>query len=184
MEPRHLGAGAGLVDEHEAFGIKVELSLEPHLAPPQDVGTVLLRRMPGLFLTVIFRREKNRHRPAMLTAIPWLASSLRRSARVMSGWRVIAPRISGACASIFAERRSPPCRRGAGSPTLRAKACQRIALEALTPNLVAACRHDAPRSIAPTTRLRRSTDSALAMHAGLLTGKHDESDRRRFGNPC
>jgi hypothetical protein len=43
-----------------------------------------------------------------------------------------------------------------------------IALEALTPNRCAAARHDDPPSIASTTRLRRSTDKDLAMHASPL----------------
>jgi hypothetical protein len=39
---------------------------------------------------------------------------------------------------------------------------------ALTPNCSAALRHERPRSIASTTRRRRSKDRALTMHAGLL----------------
>jgi hypothetical protein len=103
----------------------------------------------------------------------------------MSGCCSIAPRIAGACASIRADRRSPPCRRGARSPARRASACHRIALEALTPNRVAACRHDAPSSIARTTRLRRSTDSALVMHAGLLaTARILNQIAAPLGIPC
>ena len=165
MQAGHLGAGAGLVDEHQCVRIEIELSLEPRLAPAQDVGTILLGRMPGLFLSVIRRRLKKRHKPAMLTPIPCPASSARRSANVMSGVLAQASRISAAYASIRPERRSPPCRLGAASPSLRKRACQRIALEALTPNRAAAWRHDAPSSIAAITRLRRSIDSALAMHA-------------------
>ncbi len=41
-ETRHLRRGAGLVDEDELLGIKVELPLEPGLAPLQDVRAVLL----------------------------------------------------------------------------------------------------------------------------------------------
>jgi hypothetical protein len=44
----------------------------------------------------------------------------------------------------------------------------RIALDALTPNRWAAARQDNPPAIAPTTRLRRSTDKDLAMQASLL----------------
>ena len=70
VQARHLGGGARLVDEDQAFGVQVELTLEPGAATPQDVGTVLLRRMPGLFLSVIFRRTKNRHSVEMATATP------------------------------------------------------------------------------------------------------------------
>ena len=49
MQSGHLGAGPGLVDEHEAVRIEIELALEPRLAPAQDVGTILLGGMPGLF---------------------------------------------------------------------------------------------------------------------------------------
>jgi hypothetical protein len=50
----HLGGGAGLVDEDQALGIKVGLGVEPSLTLAQDVGAVLLGRMPGLFLSVIW----------------------------------------------------------------------------------------------------------------------------------
>jgi hypothetical protein len=53
MAARHVGGGPGLIDEHEAFGFEVDLTVEPVLALPQDVGTVLLDRVPGLFLRVI-----------------------------------------------------------------------------------------------------------------------------------
>jgi hypothetical protein len=86
-------------------------------------------------------------------------------ASVMSDFLSKAPRIAAACASILPERRSPPCRLGIASPATLDSACQRIALEALTPNRAAACRHDEPSSTAAITRLRRSTDNALAMHA-------------------
>ena len=59
----HVGGGPRLVDEDEAFWVKVELVLEPGRAPPQDVGPVLLGRVRGLFFTVIPRRSKKRHSP-------------------------------------------------------------------------------------------------------------------------
>jgi hypothetical protein len=49
MKARHLRARAGLVDEDETMLVEVERALEPLPAPLPDVGTVLLRRMPGLF---------------------------------------------------------------------------------------------------------------------------------------
>ncbi len=42
--------GLGLIDEDEARGVEIELTIEPVLAPLQDVGTVLLCRVRGLFL--------------------------------------------------------------------------------------------------------------------------------------
>jgi hypothetical protein len=46
---RHLGRGPGLVDESEADRIGTKLAFEPRLAAAQDVRTVLLARMGGLF---------------------------------------------------------------------------------------------------------------------------------------
>jgi len=48
----HVGCGPSLVDEDEAFGFEIDLAVEPVPALPQDVGTVLLDRVPGLFLRV------------------------------------------------------------------------------------------------------------------------------------
>ena len=45
--------GPGLIDEDQTLRIEIELSVEPALALPQDVGTILLDRVPGLFLRVI-----------------------------------------------------------------------------------------------------------------------------------
>lgn len=53
MTAGHVGGGPRLVDEDEAFGFEVDLTVEPVPALPQDVGAVLLDRVPGLFLRVI-----------------------------------------------------------------------------------------------------------------------------------
>jgi hypothetical protein len=50
---RHVRGGPGFVDKDEAFGFEIDLAIEPMPALPQDVGTVLLDRVPGLFLRVI-----------------------------------------------------------------------------------------------------------------------------------
>ena len=50
--------GPGLVDEHESAGIEIELGVEPVLAPLQDVRTVLLGRVRGLFLNVRPQRSR------------------------------------------------------------------------------------------------------------------------------
>lgn len=44
-----VGGGPGLVDEHEALRIEIGLALEPALPLPQDIGPVLLDRVPDLF---------------------------------------------------------------------------------------------------------------------------------------
>jgi len=49
----HVGGRPGLVDEHQPLRIEVELAVEPGLAASHDVGTILLGRVPGLFLSVI-----------------------------------------------------------------------------------------------------------------------------------
>lgn len=67
---RHVGGGPGLVDEHQALGVEIELALEPRLAPLYDVGPALLARMGGLFLRVIRWRAKNRHSVVMLVLTP------------------------------------------------------------------------------------------------------------------
>ena len=53
MTAGHVRCGPGLIDEDEAFGFEVDLTVEPVPALSQDVGTVLLDRVPGLFLRVM-----------------------------------------------------------------------------------------------------------------------------------
>lgn len=57
---RHVGGSPGLVDKHQTLRREIELSLEPVPAASQDVGTVLLRSMGGLFLRVMPWRAKKR----------------------------------------------------------------------------------------------------------------------------
>ena len=45
----HPGIGPGLIDEYESVRVEIELPLEPRFAPHQDIGTILLGRMPGPF---------------------------------------------------------------------------------------------------------------------------------------
>jgi hypothetical protein len=49
MQAGHLGAGAGLVDEHQRVRVEIEPPVEPRFAAAQDVGAILLGSMPGLF---------------------------------------------------------------------------------------------------------------------------------------
>ena len=53
MIPRIIRSRSALVDEDEALGLEVDLAVEPVLTLPQDVGAILLDRVPGLFLRVI-----------------------------------------------------------------------------------------------------------------------------------
>ena len=93
------------------------------------------------------------------------------SRSVMSDFWSTRRRISAACASICAERRSPPSGPGATEPTFRISAAHRTALAALTPKRSAAARQDDPAAIAATTRSRRSTDRAFDMPiASILKG--------------
>lgn len=137
-----LGAGAGLVDKHKRLRIEVELSLEPCLAPgsrrrddpARPHARVFFERDPLPF-------EKTSHAgdgdsdPTLGEPCPQVYE------------RDVRPLFQGtqdrtACASIRAERRPPPWRLGLASPTSFESACQRIALDALTPKRVAAWWHD------------------------------------------
>src|SRR5215207_972804 len=163
VAPGHVGGSPGLVDEDQPLGIKIELALEPRLAPLADIRPVLLGGMRRLFLRVILWRRQKRQSALTLTCAPCWASRAFNSGRVMSGTSASAAWISSAWASVRCERRSPPCGLGRASPPARRIPCQRMALDALTPNRAAACRHDRPSSMAARTRERRSKDSALGM---------------------
>ena len=70
MTAGHVGGGPGLIDEDETLGFEIDLSVEPALALPQDVGAVLLDRVAGLFLRVIPCRTKNRCTVPIPTGAP------------------------------------------------------------------------------------------------------------------
>jgi hypothetical protein len=53
MAAGHVRRGPRFIDEHEPFGIEVELATEPRAPLPQDVGPILLDCVGGLFLRVI-----------------------------------------------------------------------------------------------------------------------------------
>lgn len=82
---RHVGRRPGLVDEHQPRRIKVELAIEPILARTQDVGAILLDRVPGPFdklRRAFFARDvvsgeeavqrRDRHRHARLAQLATL----------------------------------------------------------------------------------------------------------------
>ena len=69
-QARHLGGGAGLVDEDQALRVEVELAVEPGLARRLDIAALLLGRMRGLFLSVMRRRRKKRQMLVSPTPTP------------------------------------------------------------------------------------------------------------------
>ena len=135
---RHVGARPGLVDEDEPLGVEVGLAVEPGLPPLQDVGTVLLGGVRGLFLRVMRGRRKKRHSAATPTWCAVLGELLLQLRQVISLVSASAAWMSPACASVRDDRRSPPTALGLASPTFRLSAAQRIALDALTPKRSAA----------------------------------------------
>lgn len=60
IHPRHLGIGAGLIDEDQPFGIEIGLALEPDQAAGIYVWSFLLGGVRRLFLRVMPCRSKNR----------------------------------------------------------------------------------------------------------------------------
>jgi hypothetical protein len=183
MAACHVRAGPSLVDEDQPVGVEIELALEPVPAAGEDVGPVLFGGVRGLFLRVIPCRSRNRHKVPIPTATPRPRSISSSSSSVMSGVSASAAWIRAACASIRAERRSPPCLRGAADPRCSKRCRQRIALDTLTPNRAAAARHDRPSSTAAKTRSRKSIDKARPIPADLLIGNQDESENNALGNP-
>jgi len=138
ITPGHVGRGPSLVDEHEPLGIEIQLALKPGLASLADIRPVLLGRVRGLFLRVILWRRQKRQSALTLTCAPFSAKCAFNSGRVMSGTAASAAWIRSAWASVRCESRSPPCGLGRASPPARRIPCQRMALDALTPNRAAA----------------------------------------------
>jgi len=56
----HGGGGCGLIDEHEAVWVEVELALEPHLARCPHIRPVLLGRVACVFLRDAMALEEAR----------------------------------------------------------------------------------------------------------------------------
>ena len=168
MQARHVGGRPGPIDEDETPRIELDLPLEPVPAPLKDIRAALLGGMRGLLSRVIPLRLKKRHSVLRPAPTPLSARRVCSSASVMSGCSSTSDRTSPAAASMRPERRSPPNAFAPKCPSRRRRSCQRIALEALTPNRSAARRHDIPPSTDARTRSRRSIDKALAMHAGPL----------------
>ncbi len=108
-EPRHLGRSAGLVDEDQLFGVEVELAVEPGLPRFEDVGTLLLRRMRGLFLNV--RPCRSRKVQTAVIPIVTFRSRAKRSAISASEMSFVppstSPRMKAECGSSREPRDLP-----------------------------------------------------------------------------
>jgi hypothetical protein len=109
MRSSEIGGSAGLVDEDEFRGIKIELGGEPVPALLQNIRAPLLLGVRGLFLNVTPWRSKKRQStetekrsPQFCIRRSWISSSVR------SGVRRIKPSKYSRCASIRPDRRSPP----------------------------------------------------------------------------
>ena len=83
MLSSEIGGSAGLVDEDEFGGIKIELGGEPVPALLQNVRAPLLLGVRGLFLKVISWRSKKRQitdeekcSPQLAINRPWISSSV------------------------------------------------------------------------------------------------------------
>ena len=70
MAAGHVGRRPGLVDEDQAFWFQIELTVEPMATLLQDVRTVLLDRVPGLFFRVMPWRTKKRCSVPIPTGAP------------------------------------------------------------------------------------------------------------------
>ncbi len=142
------------------------MAVEPRTTALQDVGTILLQCMCGLFLNVQPCRPSQALKALrLIRADRSTASRSTISFSVMSLRSSINPTMKALCASRLDARRRP-CGRGVRSPIF-ARAIHRIALDMPTPNRAAACRADMPASEAFKTRDRRSSLSALPIiHMG------------------
>ena len=116
MAARHVGGGPGLVDEDEPLRVEIGLGVEPGAPLAQNVRTVLLDRVAGLFFRVIPRRRKNRDSADLDVASPRAASRPHSSASVWSRSSSSAAITSAPRASIRCERVSPPWAFGAKQP--------------------------------------------------------------------
>jgi len=104
MAVGHIGDGPRLVDEHETLRLQIKLPIEPVVPLPQDVGAILLDRVPRLFLRVIPRRSKNRHKVPIPTCTPCPARPDWNSASVISRSSSSIAMIRSAWVSVFEER--------------------------------------------------------------------------------
>ncbi len=161
-QARHLRRETGFVYKDQLLRIEVELPFKPGSPALQDIRSILLQCMCGLFLNVHPRPRSQA--PSALRLMPTCRSTHRRStisSSVTSLRSSIISTTNASCASRLEDLRQP-CGRDVGSPLL-ALAIHRIAVEIPTPNRAAACRADIPAADAFSTRNRRSSLSARAI---------------------
>ncbi len=161
MAACHVGRGPGLINEDEPLGVEVRLSVKPGAPLAQNVRSILLDGVAGLFFRVIPRRWKNRESPDLDVAIPRAASRWRNSTSVWSRSSSKAAITSPPRASMRRERMSPPCVFGAKPPVARRAASQRMTDDTETPKRPAAARRLMPVSTAAKARARRPIESGL-----------------------
>lgn len=139
------------------------------LALPQDVGAVLLDRVPDLSFArdprpreeAIHGADAHRHTSPGQSRLDLDQSDVsllgKQQALDEVAVRLDTARVAVALVGLTTAR-----------PCSSARRRQRIALEMLTSNWAAAARQLMPPSIAATTRSRRSCESVRAIHAALL----------------
>ena len=108
IEPGHLGAGAGLVDEDELVGVDKGPRRLPDAAPRRDVGTVLLGGAERLFFNDSPSRATADHIAPLLNRTPCAASNhVRSAASVRSGWASMCTASAPSCAGVSLRGRCP-----------------------------------------------------------------------------
>jgi hypothetical protein len=101
VQPGHLGAGTGLVDENQLVGIDEGLRRPPDAAPCGDVRPVLLGGAEGLFLNDSPRRSTADHiAPLLKRTACSAASQVCKAARAMSGWAAMWAAKAVSCAGV------------------------------------------------------------------------------------
>jgi hypothetical protein len=108
VEPGHLGAGAGLVDENELVGIDEGLRRPPDPPPRRDVWAVLFGRPECLFLNDSPSRATADHIAPLESRTACSANSHPCSAaRVGSGWASMWAARAASCAGFSLRGRWP-----------------------------------------------------------------------------
>jgi hypothetical protein len=101
VEPGHLGAGAGLVDEDELVSVDEGLRRPPNAAPGGDVRTVLLGGAERLFLNDRPSRSTADHiAPFESRTACSAANQVCKAAKVMSGWASIWDARAASCSGV------------------------------------------------------------------------------------
>ena len=135
----------------------------PRVLPQRLGGSARWRAR--FFLKVMLRRLKKRHTTLGTKRLPYAAKRWSAiSASVMSGLVSTRATSSAACASIGAERRSPPCGRAAWLPVVFHWRSNSTAVDGATPKRSAAPRQLMPsNSTARMMRTRRSGERGFVM---------------------